>query len=64
MKLKYLGVPFIVSSLDGNNGLYTIAFSIVESEQKRTWEWFLENLLEAFGCEISLLAFIQIWRRG
>ncbi|KAL0924655.1 hypothetical protein M5K25_005504 [Dendrobium thyrsiflorum] len=59
LKSKYLGVLFFVNFLDGNNGLYTIAFVVAESESKKSWEWFLNNLSEAFSCDIEHLVFIS-----
>ena len=37
------------NALTGNNGLFTIAFAIVETESGETWYWFIENLNIAFG---------------
>ena len=34
----------IAISIDANNGMYPLAYSVVESECKDTWMWFLELL--------------------
>ncbi|XP_022002326.1 uncharacterized protein LOC110899744 [Helianthus annuus] len=34
------------SRVDGNNGIYPIAFVVVESETTSTWTWFLEQLAQ------------------
>ena len=30
--------------IDGNNGIYPVAYAIVEAECKSSWLWFLKNL--------------------
>ncbi|GMY33946.1 transposon [Fagus crenata] len=32
-------------SIDGNDGMYPIAFAICEGENKESWEWFLEKFM-------------------
>ncbi|KAI0498808.1 hypothetical protein KFK09_019703 [Dendrobium nobile] len=64
LKSKYLGVLLSANCLDGNNGLYTIAFAIAESESRNSWEWFLINLSEAFNLDIEHLAFISDMEKG
>ncbi|PKU61943.1 hypothetical protein MA16_Dca023140 [Dendrobium catenatum] len=64
LKSKYLGVLLSANCLDGNNGLFTIAFAVAESESRKSWEWFLKNLSEAFCCEIEHLAFISDMEKG
>ncbi|KAI0515837.1 hypothetical protein KFK09_008505 [Dendrobium nobile] len=49
-KSKYLGILL--------NGLYTITYAAAESEFKKSWEWFMRNLLDSFGCDVEHLAFI------
>ncbi|PKU62599.1 hypothetical protein MA16_Dca028603 [Dendrobium catenatum] len=64
LKSKYLGVLLSANCLDGNNGLFTIAVAVAESESKKSWEWFLKNLSEAFSCEVEQLAFISDMEKG
>ncbi|KAI0497570.1 hypothetical protein KFK09_020802 [Dendrobium nobile] len=64
LKSKYLGVLLSANCLDGNNGLFTIAFVVAESESRKSWEWFLKNLLEALNCDIEHLAFISDMEKG
>jgi len=32
--------------MDPNNGIYPLAYAIVEAENKNSWMWFLENVGE------------------
>ncbi|XP_077230119.1 uncharacterized protein LOC143863317 [Tasmannia lanceolata] len=38
---KYLGILLIAIGIDGNNGLYPLAFGVVETENEDSWQWFL-----------------------
>ncbi|KAF7823096.1 uncharacterized protein G2W53_021240 [Senna tora] len=49
LKGPYGGVLLCAVSLDANNGLFPIAFAVVEVESKDSWSYFLEHLLEAIG---------------
>ncbi|XP_048634985.1 uncharacterized protein LOC106350404 [Brassica napus] len=44
LKNKYKGVLLVATALDGNSNLYPIAFGIVDSENERSWEWFMRQL--------------------
>ncbi|KAK1320660.1 hypothetical protein QJS10_CPA03g01419 [Acorus calamus] len=37
------------TAMDGNSGLFTIAYAMVEGENGSSWHWFLECLHEAIG---------------
>ncbi|XP_068639521.1 uncharacterized protein [Aristolochia californica] len=41
---KYPHCLLIATTLDGNNGLFPLAFAIVESEHQNSWKWFLAGL--------------------
>ncbi|KAL0928804.1 hypothetical protein M5K25_000727 [Dendrobium thyrsiflorum] len=43
---KYRGTLLIAVGLDANNGLFPLAFGIVESECNESWIWFLRMLHE------------------
>ncbi|XP_038981150.1 uncharacterized protein LOC120110401 [Phoenix dactylifera] len=47
LKGKFRGVMMAATSLDGNNGLFPVAFGIAESENSDSWTWFLEALKES-----------------
>lgn len=44
MKGPYPGQVLSAVGLDGNNGIYPLAYAIVEAETKSSWTWFLECL--------------------
>uniref|UniRef100_A0A0D3CDV2 MULE transposase domain-containing protein n=1 Tax=Brassica oleracea var. oleracea TaxID=109376 RepID=A0A0D3CDV2_BRAOL len=44
LKNKYKGVLLVATILDGNSNLYYIAFGVVDSENERSWEWFMRKL--------------------
>ena len=41
---KYEGKLMIAMATDANNGIYPLAFAVVEKESKDTWRWFLRCL--------------------
>nr|KAJ0187918.1 hypothetical protein LSAT_V11C900465570 [Lactuca sativa] len=46
MKGPYPGQVLTAVGLDSNNGIYPLAYAIVEAENKSSWSWFLECLGE------------------
>ncbi|XP_048629915.1 uncharacterized protein LOC106413961 [Brassica napus] len=44
LKSKYKGVLMVATALDGNSNLYPIASGVVDSENDRSWEWFMRQL--------------------
>ena len=40
---------FLSKALDGNNGIYPLAYAVVESETLNSWTWFLSNLGDDLG---------------
>jgi hypothetical protein len=44
MKGPYPGQILTAVDVDANNGIYPVAFEIVEAECISSWTWFLENL--------------------
>ncbi|KAK4409571.1 hypothetical protein Sango_0030100 [Sesamum angolense] len=49
LKGPFGGVLLAPIRLDGNNGLFPVAFAIVESECKESWTFFFENLSMLVG---------------
>jgi hypothetical protein len=42
MKGPYPGQCLTAVGLDPNNGIYPLAYAIVEAENKGSWTWFLQ----------------------
>ncbi|XP_023770489.2 uncharacterized protein LOC111919108 [Lactuca sativa] len=49
MKGPYPGQILSAVALDGNNGIYPLAYVVVESETLNSWTWFLSNLGDDLG---------------
>lgn len=49
LKGIYKGQVFCAIAKDGNEGIYPIAYAVVELETKETWCWFLERLISDIG---------------
>ncbi|KAK1272971.1 hypothetical protein QJS04_geneDACA024735 [Acorus gramineus] len=49
LKGKYKGVLLAVTSIDGNHGIFPIAYVVCEGESAETWTWFFECLKETIG---------------
>ncbi|KAL0333133.1 UNVERIFIED_CONTAM: hypothetical protein Scaly_2214800 [Sesamum calycinum] len=49
LKGPFGGVLLAAIGLDGNNGLFPVAFAVVESECKESWTFFFENLSMLVG---------------
>ena len=64
LRSKYLGCLLSVSALDGNYGLFLIAFIVVERESDETWYMFLQILIQAFQGELDNLTTISDQEKG
>ncbi|KAK9279492.1 hypothetical protein L1049_013171 [Liquidambar formosana] len=51
LKSRYKGQLLAATAKDGNQGLFPLAFAVVDSESKENWRWFFKNLLEVVGDE-------------
>ncbi|WOL01629.1 hypothetical protein Cni_G10346 [Canna indica] len=47
------GILLCVVGVDANNGIYPIAYAVVEKEKKNSWLWFLQLLIDDLGIEES-----------
>ena len=59
LRSKYMGSLLTVITLDGNNGLFPIAFAIVESENSLSCHWFITNLKDVFSEELENIIVIN-----
>nr|KAJ0198283.1 hypothetical protein LSAT_V11C700377750 [Lactuca sativa] len=65
MKGPFPGQVLTTAGLDSNNGIYPLAYAIVESENTASWKWFLENLGDDLELGINLnYTFISDRRKG
>ncbi|GJW32621.1 mutator type transposase [Tanacetum coccineum] len=48
MRGQYLGQMLTAVGVDANNGIYPVAYGIVESENQYSWTWFLKCLGDDF----------------
>ncbi|XP_013709047.1 uncharacterized protein LOC106412683 [Brassica napus] len=58
LKSKYKGVLLAATTLDGNSNLYHVVFAVVDSENDRSWDWFMRQLKVVVADEHSL-AFVS-----
>nr|GEW62574.1 hypothetical protein [Tanacetum cinerariifolium] len=47
-RINYLGQMLTAVGVDANNGIYPVAYGIVESENQYSWTWFLKCLGDDF----------------
>ncbi|XP_048599683.1 uncharacterized protein LOC106373232 [Brassica napus] len=58
LKSKFKGVLLVATALDGNSSLYPLAFRVVDSENDRSWDWFMRQLKVVIADDQSL-AFVS-----
>ncbi|XP_021996805.1 uncharacterized protein LOC110893954 [Helianthus annuus] len=65
MKGPFPGQILTAIGVDGNNGIYPVAYALVEAETFKSWEWFLELLKDDLGLEDSTnFTFISDRQKG
>ncbi|KAL6499420.1 hypothetical protein OROHE_026083 [Orobanche hederae] len=65
MKGPYPGQILSAVALDGNNGIYPLAYAVVEAETLQSWTWFLSNLGDDLGLGVnSNFTFITDRQKG
>ncbi|KAJ9552716.1 hypothetical protein OSB04_016761 [Centaurea solstitialis] len=55
LKGRFNGVLAAATSIDGNNGMFSVAYGVLESENTKSWTWFLESLKKAIGTPHGLV---------
>uniref|UniRef100_A0A1J3IG44 SWIM-type domain-containing protein n=1 Tax=Noccaea caerulescens TaxID=107243 RepID=A0A1J3IG44_NOCCA len=61
---KYQGVMLIATAPDAEDGVFPVAFSIVDSETQENWLWFLEQLKSALSSESPRITFVADFQNG
>ncbi|XP_021991596.1 uncharacterized protein LOC110888374 [Helianthus annuus] len=65
MKGPYPGQVLTAVGIDANNGIYPVAYALVESESKASWTWFLMCLGDDLGLDPnSYFTFISDRQKG
>nr|KAJ0208063.1 hypothetical protein LSAT_V11C500234360 [Lactuca sativa] len=49
LKGKFNGVLAAAPIIDGNNGMFPVAYGVLESKNTKSWTWFLKSLQKAIG---------------
>ncbi|GJT32220.1 uncharacterized protein Tco_0922639 [Tanacetum coccineum] len=55
LKGKFNGVLAAGTSIDGNNSISPVAYSVIKSKNTSSWTWFLESLKKAIGTPDGLV---------
>ncbi|XP_023760901.1 uncharacterized protein LOC111909328 [Lactuca sativa] len=55
LKGKFTSVLAAATGIDGNNSIFPIAYSVLESESTQSWTWFLESLKKSIGMPDGLV---------
>lgn len=58
LKSKYQGTLLAATTADGDNGVFPVAFAVVDAETEDSWHWFLLQLKTALStsCPITFVA--------
>uniref|UniRef100_A0A2N9F741 SWIM-type domain-containing protein n=1 Tax=Fagus sylvatica TaxID=28930 RepID=A0A2N9F741_FAGSY len=54
LKSKYHEILLTATALDGDDGIFPVAFAIVDAENDDNWQWFLEQLKSAMSTSRSI----------
>ncbi|KAG7537163.1 Transposase MuDR plant [Arabidopsis suecica] len=60
---KYQGVMLVATAPDAEDGIYPVAFAVVDSETEDNWVWFLENLKLALA-DSRTITFVADFQNG
>ena len=53
--LKSKNLRVVTTSVDGNDGMFPVAYGVLESENMKSWTWFLKSLEKAIGTPKGLV---------
>ncbi|CAH2044684.1 unnamed protein product, partial [Thlaspi arvense] len=60
---KYQGVMLVATAPDAEDGVFPVAFAVVDSETEENWVWFLENLKSALS-DSRRITFVADFQNG
>uniref|UniRef100_A0A1J3HNP2 SWIM-type domain-containing protein n=1 Tax=Noccaea caerulescens TaxID=107243 RepID=A0A1J3HNP2_NOCCA len=60
---KYQGVMLVATAPDAEDGVFPVAFAVVDSETEENWVWFLENLKLALA-DPRRITFVADFQNG
>ncbi|XP_047310588.1 uncharacterized protein LOC124914143 [Impatiens glandulifera] len=63
LRSKYQGVLIVASAPDGDDGIFPVAFSVVDVESEENWLWFIMELKSALSTSHPI-TFVADFRRG
>lgn len=63
LRSKYQGVLIVASAADGDDGIFPVAFAVVDVESEENWQWFLVELKSALSAS-QPITFVADFRRG
>ncbi|XP_059276262.1 uncharacterized protein LOC132030584 [Lycium ferocissimum] len=61
---KYQGTLLAAVGVDGNDGVFPVAFAVVDEETSDNWHWFLSELKSAVYTASCPITFISDFQRG
>lgn len=62
LKGKSYGTLLLATAQDGDNHLFPLAFSIVDSENDNSWLWFMEKIRFDYGIRENLVFVLDMHR--
>ncbi|KAI5424721.1 hypothetical protein KIW84_030781 [Lathyrus oleraceus] len=60
---KYQGELLAAISIDGNDGVFPVAFAVVDAETEDNWHWFLQELKSALSTS-EQITFVSDFQNG
>ncbi|KAJ0253899.1 PB1 domain-containing protein [Hirschfeldia incana] len=60
---KYQGVMLVATAPDAEDGVFPVAFAVVDTESEENWVWFLENLKSALA-DSRRITFVADFQNG
>lgn len=63
LKSKYQGTLLTATAADGDDGVFPIAFAVVDAETDDNWHWFLLQLKSALSISCPI-TFVADWQKG